>query len=142
MNLLGRNRRVITKKRFSEMREIPIRMPRRRYPFVYLSDVYVLPRKIFLGQRAQHDPGRTTAADSHHKAPPSSHGGNGFRGNVLCGRAGGRFLVGKHFNFHPGLSASEWLSGSRFSSRLVGSNWSLRFSNRILPASWRRYSLR
>ena len=52
-----------------QVREIAVRVARRRNAFVHLHDVQVRPRNIFVGQVTQHDPWSVTAAESHIEMP-------------------------------------------------------------------------
>src|SRR5260370_34720002 len=67
----------------------------------------VLPRDVLVAQRTQHDPRSSTTANGYHELTASSDRGSGFCGNKLRRRAGRGFVIGKNFNLHRGLSASE-----------------------------------
>jgi hypothetical protein len=99
MDLRGRNRRA-SEQTFSKVRKISILIAQRRDPLVYLDDVNTLPRKLFIGEDAKHDPGSSTAADSHHEAAAVGYGGSSFLGNRLRDRSRRGFFIGEHFNVH------------------------------------------
>ena len=56
MDVVGAQRRMI-EQAFAQMREVPIRIGRRRDPLVHLNDMHVLPRELLVRQCAQHQPG-------------------------------------------------------------------------------------
>src|ERR1700683_3470946 len=93
---------------FPKMREISILIPCRRHAFVHLHDMDVLPRELFLGQGAEHDPGSTPAAHGHNELTASGDASLGCRGNKFSRRLSGGFVVGEYLKVHPGFSG--WIS--------------------------------
>jgi hypothetical protein len=91
---------------FSKMREVSIRVSLRRDAFIHLQYVYFPPRQFLSGKGAQHDPGRSAAADGHHEPAPVGNGGTGFDRNRFRRRLCSTCFVGKYFSLHGSVFAS------------------------------------
>src|SRR5580698_785900 len=100
MKLLRGNRRVL-EQTFLNMRKVSVHIAAWCNALVYLEDMNALPWEFLLSQGAQHDPGRSTAADSHHELAPVGNGGAGLCRNRFRRRLCSRCFVGKHFSLHP-----------------------------------------
>ena len=53
---------------FTQVREVPVGIARRRDPLVHVHNVHVLPGKLLRAQCAQHQPWRVAAADRDDEA--------------------------------------------------------------------------
>jgi hypothetical protein len=87
----------------AQMGEVSIRMPGWGDPLIDLNDVDPIPRHLFGGESAQHEPGSVPPADGDYE--PAARGNR--QPSLLCDHASGFFgdgvRAGQHFDVHLGL---------------------------------------
>jgi hypothetical protein len=78
---------------FAEMSKVSVRIACRCRPLVHLNDMHILPRELFVGQCAQHQPRRAAAADRHDEAPPRRNSSASVDGHDRRRLAGDQFVI-------------------------------------------------
>jgi hypothetical protein len=82
------------------MREVSVRIGRRRYPLVDLNDMYMLPGQLLIGQDAQHHPGGVAATHRHDEASARKNRSARIRSNDCRPAAGHRLVITLDFDLH------------------------------------------
>src|ERR1039458_2649105 len=117
IDLLRRQRRMF-EQACAQMCQVSIRISGGCDALVNLEDMHVFPRHFFVCQRAQHDPGRMTAADRHDEAPTGCNRSASVRRNGRRRGSCHRFGILKHFQLHSVLQFAAqrsvtWPNASR-----------------------------
>ena len=99
MDVVGAQRRMI-EQAFAQMREVSVRIGRRRHPLVHLNHMHVLPGELLVGQCAQHHPRRAAAAHRHDEAPARGNGRARVGGDDRRRLAGNAIIVRLDFDLH------------------------------------------
>jgi hypothetical protein len=112
MNIF-RGKRGVLQKSLAKVREISIGIAGRGDALVHLNDVHLLPRHIFAGQVAQHDPGSVSATDSNDEAAASGNGKARFGGDEFGSFLSNGFRIRQDINLHGSHfpSLQSWRGG-------------------------------
>src|SRR5215471_20768452 len=89
------------------MTEISVGMAVRCNSFVHLNDVYALPRQIYAGEIAKHDPWCLAATHGHHELATSGNRFSCLLRNELRSFSGNHVSIGIDFNFHHAASLAS-----------------------------------
>src|SRR5215813_2307700 len=100
----------------TQMREVSVRVSRRRDTLVDLHHVHTFPRNLFVCQGAQHLPGRVAATDRHDETAARCDSGSSLRSDDLGSLTRHRISIGKYLNLHgstPSIEDGEWRTEDR-----------------------------
>ena len=87
----------------AQMREISVRISGGSDALVHLNHVDAIPRHLFRGKRAQHEPGSVAAAYGHDEPAARRNGQPRLLRDHARGFFGDGVRVGQHFDVHLGL---------------------------------------